>query len=312
MYQVTSAPSLNFKEYIDNAPTSQYSQSISGTYNHSKTSYATPELTVQFSYTAVNNLTKTVSLEPITNQAPIIDGADGNLGQFTASFTKAYTVSDIEGDTITITEKINSTTIRTFSGTGAQTLDLSAQWAAIPIGKHTITVTINDSYSNPAHTPVVRTWTFVKILPANATLVQTIKGLQDLVPFLSSKKASLAGAIRGKGGTVNDTDSWDTIKAAIDSFPVKRSATGSVSILAGSTLTVSGLSFKPTMIIVNKSTSPDTAHSASYVDIPGITYSTDAGTASTAIQNVVSGSFDIRNSISGSGTITVFTWIAVG
>ena len=49
------------------------------------------------------------------NSAPVISGADANLGDKNLGFTHEYTVSDADGDTVTVTEKLNDETIRTIN-----------------------------------------------------------------------------------------------------------------------------------------------------------------------------------------------------
>lgn len=262
---ITNNP-LHFNERYDKDGVGSIpiSLSVYDTYNYNKTSYIAPSMNIVTPSSTWYGGSVAIVFDPVTNEAPHIDGTDGDLGAFSTVLTKAYNVSDTEGDTITITEKLNGTTIRTFTGTGAQTLDLTSQWATLPVGKHTISVEANDNYSNPPHSPRIRTWTFLKILAGSASLVESAQGLQDLIPFLNSKKAGLGGAIRAKGGTVNDTDSWDTIVSAVSTMTNKKWATGTATSAGASStfihpdsttytlypISASGLNFTPSSIMI--------------------------------------------------------------
>lgn len=250
---------LNFKsEHVKSETIANF---VSSTYNYNKTTYTADELSTRISSGYASG-SVAISLEPITNEAPHIDGVNGDLGALSSPLVKPYTVTDTENNTITITEKLNGSVIRTFTGSGEQTLNLTAQWASLPVGKHTVTIEANDDYNNPPHTPTIRTWTFLKILPNTATLAESVLGLHQVVPYLQSQKAILGIALRGKGIAVNDTDRLeDMAKTLSTSSAVGRKVSGSVT--SGTSLvfkyttdatlnlpniTVTGLPFKPSFI----------------------------------------------------------------
>lgn len=49
------------------------------------------------------------------NSAPTISGTDTNLGDKNLGFTHTYTVDDADGDTLTVTEKLNDEVLRTIN-----------------------------------------------------------------------------------------------------------------------------------------------------------------------------------------------------
>jgi hypothetical protein len=187
----------------------------------------------------------------------------GYIGQKTSadkSNILSYSITT-DGTMSTITEKINGVTIatRTNPTSGQQfTVSLTQeQWDAIKYGNaHTLTITMgSDTW----------TYTFNKRLNANDDILSAVKGVQDLQTHLNGIKAQLGAAIRAKGGTVNDTDAWSAFVSAVANMQVKRWASGTVTSssstlsfeYAGSTstnntyyVTVSGLSFKPSLIIL--------------------------------------------------------------
>ena len=85
----------------------------------------------------------------VNNAAPVISCGTSSLGEIAEPFSVSYSVSDEDGDTMTITEKIDGTTIRSYSApsgsSGEQTFNPSeAQWLTTLNGSHTATITADD------------------------------------------------------------------------------------------------------------------------------------------------------------------------
>lgn len=99
----------------------------------------------------------------VWNHAPTISGSDSDIGNKSTSFTIDYTVDDADtGDTLTVTEKVNNTIIRTINNAvrgQTYTLDLSSVWSSLSLGSHTITITVDDGKGGTA----TRTYTFTKV-----------------------------------------------------------------------------------------------------------------------------------------------------
>lgn len=98
----------------------------------------------------------------VLNSAPVISGADSNLGNKSSSFTVGYTVNDSDtADTLTVTEKVDGTILRTINNAvrnQTYTLDLGSVWSSLSLGSHTITITVTDGKGGTA----TRTYTFTK------------------------------------------------------------------------------------------------------------------------------------------------------
>lgn len=97
----------------------------------------------------------------INNQPPVISGSDANLGTKTAPFTQTYTVTDADGDTVTVAETIDGVSIRSYMVTLGATNTFavtSETWLKQPNGTHTMTITATDSFGNSS----VRNYTFTK------------------------------------------------------------------------------------------------------------------------------------------------------
>ena len=85
----------------------------------------------------------------VNNAAPVISCETSSLGEIAEPFSVTYSVSDEDGDAMTITEKIDGTTIRSYSApsgsSGEQTFSPDAmQWLTTLNGSHTATITAVD------------------------------------------------------------------------------------------------------------------------------------------------------------------------
>lgn len=85
-----------------------------------------------------------------TNTAPAINASSTNLGKQNAPFNFAYTVTDADGDTLTVTEKLDGKTTKTRTGVASgtaltfeQTAD-AAGFQRVLNGSHTLTVEVSD------------------------------------------------------------------------------------------------------------------------------------------------------------------------
>lgn len=111
-----------------------------------------------------------------TNEAPVITSASGqsgvDLGEKSTTFSIQYTVSDADGDTLTITEKVDGVTKKTReSVTSGSEFDSdcvsdAADFQKLVNGQHTITIEVSDGSDT-----TVFTATFTKgVYQASITL----------------------------------------------------------------------------------------------------------------------------------------------
>ncbi|OLA09240.1 MAG: hypothetical protein BHV90_01745 [Clostridiales bacterium 42_27] len=107
------------------------------------------------SYGNYSAYTTSGDIAVIHNQPPVISGSNADLGIKRADFTYQYSVTDPDGDTVNVVEKIDGKTIATKN---AITLVAGNTFTALTNAKHTITITATDSAGNSA----VRTLTFTK------------------------------------------------------------------------------------------------------------------------------------------------------
>lgn len=114
------------------------------------------------SYGNYSAYTTSGDIAVIHNQPPVISGSNADLGTKRGDFTYQYSVTDPDGDTVNVVEKIDGKTIATKNAItlgATQTLSVSGNtFTALTNAQHTITITATDSAGNSA----VRTLTFTK------------------------------------------------------------------------------------------------------------------------------------------------------
>ena len=113
-----------------------------------------------------------------TNAAPTVtseSGASGvNLGEKNAAFSFSYTPSDEDGDSLTVTEKLDGSTTKVRSGVTSGTAltfeaaSTAAEFQKILNGQHTITIEVNDGTETAAFTA-----TFTKAVHAATITLET-------------------------------------------------------------------------------------------------------------------------------------------
>lgn len=110
---------------------------------------------------ATSDYQTSASQTVINNQSPVISGSDGNLGTKTAGFSQTYTVSDADGDSVTVEETIDNKTIRSYVATldATNTFPVTEEtWLEQSNGSHTMKIKATDSFGNST----TRTYTFTK------------------------------------------------------------------------------------------------------------------------------------------------------
>lgn len=97
------------------------------------------------------------------NNTPVISGSDTNLGIKTCEFSQIYSVTDQDGDSVTVVEAIDGVQIRSFVCTlGVENAIIvnALTWLKLSNGTHSLTIRAKDSKGGES----VRTFTFVKNL----------------------------------------------------------------------------------------------------------------------------------------------------
>ena len=156
-----------------------------------------------------------------TNTAPAINASSTNLGKQNAPFNFAYTVTDADGDTLTIAEKLDGKTTATRTGIASGTALTFGQTASaagfqkILNGNHTITVEVSDGKET-----VSTSATFTKAVhAASVTLAEPLAVEGDITVAVLQVTGSIPDDAKFKAEVTNN---------ALDSSPVWQDATTEV------------------------------------------------------------------------------------
>jgi hypothetical protein len=128
------------------------------------------------SYNAQSGYTTSTKRTVDNNTAPTITTSSAaNLGTKSSGFTISYSVDDADAvDTLTVTEKLDGTTKRTYTATRKATNSFAVTgeyFQKITNGSHTMTVTVTDGKAT-----VTKTFTFTKaVTAASITLAQPME-----------------------------------------------------------------------------------------------------------------------------------------
>lgn len=156
-----------------------------------------------------------------TNTAPAINASSTNLGKQNAPFNFAYTATDADGDTLTVTEKLDGKTTATRTGIASGTALTFEQTASaagfqkILNGNHTITVEVSDGKET-----VSTSATFTKAVhAASVTLAEPLAVEGDITVAVLQVTGSIPDDAKFKAEVTNN---------ALDSSPVWQDATTEV------------------------------------------------------------------------------------
>ena len=152
------------------------------------------------------------------NTAPTVSTDGAALGQKNAAFAWKYTVRDADGDTLTVTEKLDGKTTKTRTGVASGTALTFEQTASaagfqkILNGNHTITVEVSDGKET-----VSTSATFTKAVhAASVTLAEPLAVEGDITVAVLQVTGSIPDDAKFKAEVTNN---------ALDSSPVWQDAT---------------------------------------------------------------------------------------
>ena len=153
-----------------------------------------------------------------TNTAPAINTSSTNLGEKNAPFNFGYTVTDADGDTLTVTEKLDGKTTATRTGVASGTALTFGQGSTadgfrrILNGSHTIQITASDGKET-----VSTSATFTKAVhAASVTLAEPLAVEGDITVAVLQVTGSIPDDAKFKAEVTNN---------ALDSSPVWQDAT---------------------------------------------------------------------------------------
>jgi hypothetical protein len=157
------------------------------------------------------------------NTAPVINYSGGSaLGDKTEGFTLNYSVSDADGDAVTVTEKLDNVVQRTFAPALGETQQfqavLPANFQTILNGDHTITIEATDGKAAAAPVNV----TFSKAVHSASITLSTPLAADDMPTAI---RLSITGDIPDDAvwtaevcnNAYDASPTWENIKPAIQS-----------------------------------------------------------------------------------------------
>lgn len=157
------------------------------------------------------------------NTAPVINYSGGSaLGDKTEGFTLNYSVSDADGDAVTVTEKLDNVVQRTFAPALGETQQfqavLPANFQTILNGNHTITIEATDGKAAAAPVNV----TFSKEVHSASITLSTPLAADDMPTAI---RLSITGDIPDDAvwtaevcnNAYDTSPTWENIKPAIQS-----------------------------------------------------------------------------------------------
>lgn len=159
----------------------------------------------------------------IPNSAPIIDGANSDLGIKNSGFSQNYTVNDTENDTVTVTEYIDNVKIRSYVATlgTSNTFAVTGNtWLKLANGIHTLKITATDGFLESS-----RVYTFTKSV--NTLVVQRVTPLTSItkpsrlvVTVVKSIPPEAKFKVEACNNGFDTTPTWEDITSSITSGQV--------------------------------------------------------------------------------------------
>lgn len=155
------------------------------------------------------------------NVAPAINASSTSLGEKNAPFSFTYTVTDADGDTLTVTEKLDSKTTDTRTGVASGTTltfgqgSTAENFQRILNGSHTIKITANDGKESTSLNA-----TFTKsVTSASVTLAEPLTVDGDITVAILQVSGSIPNDAAFKAEATNnaldDSPVWQDVTAEV-------------------------------------------------------------------------------------------------
>lgn len=170
------------------------------------------QATIEISVSDGNIITtKTITFSR-SNSLPTITNVDKNLGEISRELmAEKYTCNDVDNDAITIVEKIDSKTIRTFNGVASTEYTTNIPkdvWLDLTNGTHTYSVIVTDEIGSSS----TRVFTFIK----KETSIE-VTSLKNLI--LTETVATKLLITPNWSGIDNATITFEACNNAFDASP---------------------------------------------------------------------------------------------
>ena len=173
------------------------------------------------SYNAQSGYTTSATRTVINNTAPTVTSTSTALGTKSAAFAWAYTVSDVDGDKLTVTEKLDSSTTKTrtniASGTALtfEQTNTAAGFQCILNGSHTLQVTVSDGKLTTSHSATFikavtkATITLAKPMTVNSAITVAALSVTGSIP------ADAAYKVEATNNALDTSPVWQDVTAEV-------------------------------------------------------------------------------------------------
>ena len=162
--------------------------------------------------------TTSATFTVVNNNAPVISGADANLGVKSEGFTGTYTITDANGNIVTVTEAIDGVQIRSLVATLGETITYGVTentWLALSNGSHTLTISATDGIDT-----TVRTIVFTKLVDSFS--------IRNSTPWASSTMPSRIMVVVTRNVPSTATFKVEVCNNGYDASPTWEDATDAV------------------------------------------------------------------------------------
>lgn len=173
------------------------------------------------SYNAQSGYTTSATRTVINNTAPTVTSTSTALGKKNAAFAWAYTVSDVDGDKLTVTEKLDSSTTKTrtniASGTALtfEQTNTAAGFQCILNGSHTLQVTVSDGKLTTSHSATftkavyTATITLAKPMTVDSAITVAVLSVTGSIP------ADAAYKVEATNNALDTSPVWQDVTAEV-------------------------------------------------------------------------------------------------
>ena len=160
------------------------------------------------------------------NTAPVISGSDTNVGAKTDPFSHAYTVTDAQASsqTLTVVETLTNgsetITLRTFTATSGatNTIDLTDVWLKLIAGTHVLTITASDGAGGTATRKITFSRTVSRIAAARAFSTDALVQKVFISLYPTERPADSTLYLEVTNNPFDDSPVWEEITSKVNSL----------------------------------------------------------------------------------------------
>ena len=155
-----------------------------------------------------------------TNTAPVINYTGSlNLGSLTSKPTIRYTVTDAENDSITITERLNGKTLRTYtvnSGTACTVNISDSNWLSCSNGTNTVEISVRDTVGGTSNKTITFTRGIDRIEIITDPIV-TNEAVTKVLLDVDWDTTGATGSVYVSNNAFDSSPTWENMTSSLKS-----------------------------------------------------------------------------------------------